>query len=133
MMMDHVSPFLEGMRARNPDSLGEHLADHVVLESPIVTEPFVGKEAVLGVLRLLLSGIDQFEATDIIAGENRAAILLRIRAGDAEVTGVDDMSVDIDGRIARMSIQWRPLEQIVAIQQRLAPLIGAPKLRLVQI
>lgn len=35
MMMDHVSPFLEGMRARNPDSLGEHLADHVVLESPI--------------------------------------------------------------------------------------------------
>ncbi|RTE88362.1 hypothetical protein D6B98_36105 [Bradyrhizobium sp. LVM 105] len=59
--------------------------------------------------------------------------MLRIRAGDAEVTGVDDLSVDTDGRIARMSIQWRPLEKFVAIQQRLAPLIGAPKLRLVQI
>ncbi|WP_431015337.1 nuclear transport factor 2 family protein [Bradyrhizobium pachyrhizi] len=132
MMMNHVSPFLDGMHSRNPDSLGEHLAENVVLESPIFPEPFVGKEAALGVLKVLLSGIDQFEATNIIAGESRAAIMLRIRAGDAEVTGVDDLSVDTDGRIVRMSIQWRPLEQIVAIQQRLAPLVGAPKLRLVQ-
>jgi hypothetical protein len=133
MMMNHVSPFLEGMRARNPDTLAEHLAEHVVLESPVFTDPFVGKEAALGVLKVLLAGIDEFEATEVISGETRAAIMLRIRAGDAEVTGVDDLTVDADGRIARMSIQWRPLEKIVAIQQRLAPLVGAPKLGLVQI
>ena len=133
MMMEHVSPFLDGMRTRNPDALSEHLAEHVVLESPIFTEPFIGKEAALGVLKVLLSAIDEFEAMDIIAGENRAAIMLRIRAGGVEVTGADDLTIDRDGRIAKMSIQWRPLEKIVAIQQRLAPLIGAPKLGLVEI
>jgi hypothetical protein len=133
MMMNHVSPFLEGMRARNPDGLAEHLAEDVVLESPVFTTPFIGKEAAMGVLKILLAGIDEFEATEVIAGETRAAIMLRIRAGDAEVTGVDDLTVDADGRIARMSIQWRPLEKIVAIQQRLAPLAGVPKLGLVQL
>jgi hypothetical protein len=131
MIMIHVSPLMEGIRARNPDGLAEHLAEHVVLESPVFTDPFIGKEAAMGGLRVLLAGIDEFEATEVIAGETRAAIMRRIRAGNAEVTGVDDLKVDADGRIARMSIQWRPLEKIVAIQQRLAPLIGAPKLGLI--
>lgn len=133
MIMNHVSPFLEGIQARNPDSLAEHLADDVVLESPIFATPFIGKEAALGVVKILLAVVDEFEVTEVISGETRAAIMLRIRAGDAEVTGVDDLTVDADGRIAKMSIQWRPLEKIVAIQQRLAPLIGVPKLGLVQI
>lgn len=133
MIMDHVSPFLGGMHNRNPDVLAEHLAEQVVLESPIFTEPFVGKDAAMAVLRVLLAAVDEFETTAIIPGESRAAIMLRIKAGDAEVTGVDDLTVDSDGRIAKMSIHWRPLEKIVAIQQRLAPLIGAPKLSLVQI
>jgi len=121
------------MHARNPDNLAEHLAEDVVLESPFLSDPFVGRQAVMRVLQVLLAGVDEFEATEVIAGETRAAIMLRIRAGDAEVTGVDDLTVNADGLIARMSVQWRPLEKIVAIQQRLAPLIGVPKLGLVQI
>jgi hypothetical protein len=49
------------------------------------------------------------------------------------VTGVDDMTVDDDGLITSMSVQWSPLEQIVAIQQKLAPLIGVPALKLVEV
>jgi len=58
--------------------------------------------------------------TEIVAKKNRAAIMSRIQAGDAEVTDVDDLTVDGDGRI-------------VAIQQRFAHLIGAPELAFVQI
>lgn len=67
-----------------------------------------------------------------VAGENRAAIMLRIRAGDAEVMGVDDMVVGEDGSIISMIVQWRPLAGIVAIQQRPTPPVGVPALKLVE-
>lgn len=79
-----------------------------------------------------MAGVDELETAAIIAGENRAAIMLRIRAGEAEVTGVDDMIVGADGRIISMTVQWRPLAGIVAIQQKLAPLVGVPALELVE-
>ena len=58
--------------------------------------------------------------------------MFRIGAGDVEVTGVDDMEVDEDGRISGMSVQWRPLANVVAIQQRLAPLLSVPAFELVE-
>lgn len=133
MEMKHVTPFLDGMHARVPDDLGRHLGDDVVLNSPFVSAPFVGRDAVMKVLRVLLSAVDEFETTAVIAGDNRAAVMLRIRAGEAEVTGVDDMVVGTDGRITSMTIQWRPLHQVVQIQQKLAPLIGVAALRLVEL
>jgi hypothetical protein len=132
MDMTHVQPFLDGMDAGRVDRLGDHLSDDVVLFSPMVSEPFVGREAVVNVLGVLHAAVDEFMTTAVIAGDTRAAVMLRIRAGDTEVTGVDDMSVGPDGRITSMSVQWRPLANIVAIQQRLAPLIGIPALELVE-
>lgn len=132
MNMTHLQPFLDGMHARTPEALGAHLSDGVVLDSPLVAKPFVGRDAVLGVLEILLTGVDTFETTAIIADGYRAAVMLRIRAGEAEVTGVDDLTVDTDGRITSMSVQWRPLASMVAIQQKLAPLIGVPALELVE-
>ena len=132
MNMVHVQPFLDAMHAKSVDKLAEHLSVDVAIYSPFVTQPFTGKDTVVGVLRALLSGVDEFEATGIIADEQRAAVLLRIRAGSTEATGVDVVTVDADGLINSMSIQWRPLEALVAIQQRLAPLIGVPVLELVQ-
>ena len=132
MDMRHVHPFLEAMDNKRSDVLTKHLSTDVVLYSPFVVEPFVGREAVHALLAVLLSAVDEFTTTAIIADENRAAIILRIRVGDVQVTGVDDMSIDGDGLICRMSVQWRPLANIVAIQQKLAPLIGVPSLILVE-
>ena len=107
------------------------MSDDVVLDSPFVSTS-VGREAVTKLLRTLLSAVDEFETTAVIAGEDRAAVMLRIRAGDAEVTGVDDMTVGADGLIASMTIRWRPLHQIVALQQKLAPLVGISPFRVVE-
>ena len=129
MNMIHVTPYLAAMDARKPELLGNHMSENVELKSPFLAAPFVGKEAVMSVLAVLLSAVDEFETTAVIAGERRAAVMLRIRLGDAEVTGVDDMAINDDGLIISMSVHWRPLDQIVAIQQKLAPLIDLPPLR----
>jgi hypothetical protein len=132
MNMKHVRPFLDAMHSKASAAVGEHLSPDVVLHSPFVTKPFIGRSAVVGILKVLLSGVDEFVATAIIADESRAAIVLRIRAGETQVTGVDDLSVDADGFISSMSVQWRPLEAVVTIQQKLARLIGVPALELVE-
>lgn len=132
MNMDHVTPYLAAMDARKPELLGDHLSEHVVLKSPFLAAPFLGKMAALEVLSVLLSAVDEFETTAVIVGDNRAAVMLRIRLGEAEVTGIDDMEIGDDGRITSMTVHWRPLDQIVAIQQKLAPLVGVPALQLVE-
>ena len=132
MDMRHVRPFIDGMDAGRTEGIGGHLSDDVVLHSPLVRDPFVGRDAVVRVLGVLRAAVDEVVTTAVIAGEDRVAIALRIRAGGTEVTGVNDVSVGADGRIVRMSAQWRPLADVVAIQQRLAPLIGVPALELVE-
>ena len=132
MNMIHLQPFLEAMDANRPDDLSQHLSGDVVIKSPFVSEAFVGREAVTNVLRALLFGIDQFETTGLVADGDRAAVFLRIQAGDTEVTGVDDLTVDTGGFIKSMSVQWRPLAAVVAMQGKLAPYFGIPALKLVE-
>lgn len=132
MNMEHVQPFLDAMDAKRIDALGPNLSEGVVLSSPFVTEAFVGRDAVPAVLKVLLSAVDSFETTGVIAEERRAAVTLRIRADETEVTGVDVMTIDADGLVDSMTIQWRPLASVVAMQQKLAPLIGIPALEFVE-
>jgi hypothetical protein len=132
MNMEHLTPYLEGMDARRPDLLAEHMSEAVVIKSPFLSTPFVGKAVAMGVLSVLLTTVDEFETTAVITGDKRAAVMLRIRLGDAEVTGIDDMEIDDDGLITSMTVHWRPLDQIVAIPQKLAPLVGVPALQLVE-
>lgn len=131
MDMRHVQPFLDAMDAGRVDALGEHLDADVVLLSPLLPDPVSGRAAVLKLLNALHSAIDSFTTDEVITGDNRAAVMLRIRAGNIEATGVDDLRIGPDGLITSMSVQWRPLASIVAIQNRIAPLVGAPALALV--
>ena len=132
MDMTHLSPFLDAMHRCDPDGLAQHMSDDVVLRSPILEAPFQGKNAVLNVLRVLLRAADDFETTNIIAAERTAAVFVTIRAGEVTVDGIDEMHVDQAGFISSMTIQWRPLPAIVAMQQRIAPLIGMSPMRLVE-
>lgn len=128
----HLQPFMDAMHRRDEAGLAEHVRGDIVLNSPIFAEPFEGKEKVLAVLSLIVGLADDFEVTDMLTGETNAAMFITIRASEDEVQGVDNVHVDDDGLIKSMTIQWRPLAAIVAMQQRLAPKIGVPALGLVE-
>jgi hypothetical protein len=132
MDMTHLKPFLDAMHDGNGDGLAKHMTDDVTLRSPIIAEPFEGKKKVLAVLSLLLDAADSFEVTGMLEGDRNTAVFVTIRAGDTVVQGVDDMHVDEHGLVSSMTIQWRPLASIVAMQQLLAPKIGVPVLELVE-
>ena len=130
MDMPHLTPFLDAMHRGDAAGVSAHMSQDVVLRSPILADPIQGKTAVNQVLDALLRVVDSFVVTDIVAAETHAAVFATITAGDVTVEGADDMHVDPDGLVTSMTIQWRPLAAIVAMQQRLAPLLGIPALTL---
>jgi hypothetical protein len=125
-----LTGLLKGMHERDVKQVGEHVADDITLKSPIFEEPFVGREQALSVLAHLLSVVDEFESGGVLGGDGKFAVLLKLKAGKTEVEGVDIVTVNTAGKVDTMTIQWRPLSAIVAVQNRLAPAIGVPALTL---
>jgi SnoaL-like domain len=58
---EHLDAYLEAMGRRDVEGTKAHLADDVVIRSPIVPAPFQGKEQVIRVLDALLNTVDAFE------------------------------------------------------------------------
>lgn len=121
---------LEGMHDSDLEKIAESLSEDVVLKSPIFADPFVGRERALGVITHLLNAVDHFSPGEIFWGEGKYAVTLNFTVGSTDIEGVDVVALNEDGKIKSMTIQWRPLPAIVEVQNRLAPAVGVPVLKL---
>lgn len=127
----HLKSFLDAMHAHDPQAAAQHLAESVTLKSPIVVEPFLGRDQATAILASLLNVIDEFTFVDHLSGATHFAAVFIIKAGSTTVEGMDYIHLDDAGKIDSMTISWRPLPAVVAVQNRLAPAIGVPPLALV--
>ncbi|WP_142393474.1 nuclear transport factor 2 family protein [Mycobacterium sp. 4858] len=129
----YLKSFLEAMHARDATGAARHLAENVTLKSPIVVEPFVGRDQAAGILTYLLDIIDEFTVVDFLSSNEHFAAVFNIRAGSTNIEGMDYIHLDDAGKVDSMTISWRPLPAVVAVQNRLAPAIGVPPLALVPV
>ncbi|MDI4234149.1 nuclear transport factor 2 family protein [Bradyrhizobium sp. Arg237L] len=110
-----------------------HLADSIELLSPIVPTPFQGKECVADVLTKLLDTVDAFEPQLLLHNGADVVVVLTIRFGDHVIDAFDHIHLNKDGLIERMTVAWRPLPAVVAVQQRLVPKLGGKAMQLVPV
>ncbi|MDT5205447.1 MAG: hypothetical protein QOD34_2083, partial [Mycobacterium sp.] len=61
---------------------------------------------------------------EVLSGETHHAASFRLQIEDTVVNGMDYILLDADGRIAEVTIWWRPLPSAVQMQGRLAGLLG---------
>ncbi|AKS30861.1 nuclear transport factor 2 family protein [Mycolicibacterium goodii] len=127
-----LTALLDALHDHDAERASQHLADDIVLKSPIFADPFTGRGPATAVITHLLKAVDDFDHTDVFGGPDTFAVVLKLRAGDTEVEGVDIVHVNADGKIDAMTVQWRPLPAIVAVQNRLAPAVGVPVLTLTE-
>jgi hypothetical protein len=75
------------------------LAADVVFQSPVVFKPYVGRDAVGMILRLVATVFEDFHyVSELHAGEE-TALVFRARVGDKALEGVDWLRVPcLDGR-----------------------------------
>jgi limonene-1,2-epoxide hydrolase len=130
---EHLNAYLEAMGRRDVEGTKAHMAEDVVIRSPIVTEPVRGKEQVAGVLNALLGTIDAFEPKLLLRDGANFVAVFTIRSGDHVIDGMDHMHLNDAGLVDSMTVAWRPLQSVAAVQQKLAPKLGIEPLMLVPV
>jgi len=122
---DTVEAFVDHMHGgADKNALSGILAEDVVLYSPLGDEPLTGREAVLEAMQGVGAVAADLTYKEVLSGETHHAAYFRLQVEDTVVDGMDYILLDADGKIAEVTIWWRPLPSGVQMQRRLAGLLG---------
>jgi hypothetical protein len=124
MNHDALQPYLDAIASGDSTRLATVFADDVQLRSPLFTAPVAGKEAATKVLGVLFGAADSVDLGDVFIGPDGYAIALSIEVGEVALEGLEYVHLDRDGLVDILMVTLRPLDGLVALQNRLAPLIG---------
>ena len=106
-----MHPFRAAVEARDWEAAIALLADDVVFRSPIVFQPYEGREAVGMILRAVSQVFEGFRYTREIGAEGASdhALVFQARVGDRDVEGCDFIHMDAGGSIDEFMVMVRPL------------------------
>jgi SnoaL-like domain len=114
--------FRAAVEAHDLDAVTATLASDVVLHSPVTFHPYVGRETVGALLRLIAGTFEDFRYTDEFQSSGGVqALVFRTRVGEREIEGVDLLRLDADGLIGDLTAMIRPLSGLVALAQAIGP------------
>jgi hypothetical protein len=121
---DTVEAFVDAMHGgADKAALTAILAENVVLYSPLGDEPTTGREAVLEAMQGI-GGAADLAYTEVLTGETHHAAYFRLQIEDTTVDGMDYILLGTDGKIAEVTIFWRPLPAGTQMQRLLAGQLG---------
>ncbi len=129
--VDHLENFLKFISTGDVEAAIVHVADNIVLRSPIVPTPFEGRAEVANVLAKLLDTVDAFEPKLLLREGADVVAVLTIKFDGHVIDAFDHIHLGSDGLIESMTVAWRPLPAVVAVQQRLVPKLGGQAMQLV--
>ncbi len=109
--------FRRAVESADAEAMEAALSPDVVFRSPVVYKPYEGREATMGLLRLVAEVFEDFAYTDELRGEGTHALIFRARVGDREVQGIDHLVVDGDGLITELTVMVRPLSGLMALAE----------------
>ena len=129
---DTVQRFVDSMHGgADEDALSGILAEDVAMYGPLDDEPVTGREAVLAAMRAVGTVATDLTYVEVLSGETHHAAHFRLQIDDTVVNGMDYILLDEDGKIAEVTIWWRPLPSGVEMQGRLAGLLGMDPWKLI--
>jgi ketosteroid isomerase-like protein len=115
----HLHAFLDAMRGKDLEAMLSHMADDMVLRTPLHTEPFRGKAAIRPIVEALLRVVDQFDLREILQGPQHVGVFFAVRVGELSLDGMDYIRLDATGRLRELTVLWRPLPTVIAVHARL--------------
>ena len=112
-------PFRDALMARDWDAVREALNPDVVLNSPILTTPFVGREAVVELFEVIRETLEDIQFTVDMADGDVRFMSWRTHIGDVQMEGAEIMRLDKDGRIKEFTVFFRPLVGVTTLASAL--------------
>ncbi|MBV9036700.1 MAG: nuclear transport factor 2 family protein [Acidobacteriaceae bacterium] len=119
MNLTHIHAFTDAMQRKDLEAMLTHMAEDISLRTPLVAEPFQGKAAIRPVVEALLSIVDRFDFLEMMQGPQHVSEFFRVTVGSYELDGVDYWRLNEEGLIQEMTVLWRPLPAIAAVQNKL--------------
>ncbi len=124
MDLTHLHAFTDAMRDKDLEAMLSHMADDVILKTPLAPGSLEGKAALKPVVQALLAVVDRFEFIETLRGPEHVAEFFRVTVGDTELDGMDYWLLNEAGLIKEMTVLWRPLPAIVAVNDKLTQANG---------
>ena len=119
MDLTHIHAFTAAMQRKDLEAMLTHMADDIVLNTPLRAEPVRGKTAIRQVVGALLGVVDTFDFREIMQGPQHVSSFFRVTVGPNELDGMDYWRISEAGLIQEMTVLWRPLPAIAAVQNTL--------------
>lgn len=120
MDLTYLHGFIDGMMQRKElGAMLPHMADDMVLKTPLVDTPFTGKAAITPVVEALLGVVDRFDFREIMQGPEHVSVFFGVTVGSTELDGMDYIRLNEAGLIQEMTVLWRPLAAAAAVQHEL--------------
>ncbi|HWX95529.1 MAG TPA: nuclear transport factor 2 family protein [Solirubrobacteraceae bacterium] len=115
--MSSASSFREVVESGDIAAAEALFAQDIVFHSPATFHPFVGRDTVIALLRIVAETFEDFRYTDEFEADGAHALIFRAAIGGREIEGLDLMRVDDDGLIADFTVMLRPISGLVPFAQ----------------
>ena len=115
--MSSATSFRAAVESGDIDAAEALFAQDIVFHSPATFHPFVGRETVIALLRIVAETFEDFRYTDELEADGAQALIFRAAIDGREIEGLDLIRVDDDGLIADFTVMLRPLSGLVPFAQ----------------
>ncbi|MCW3029862.1 MAG: nuclear transport factor 2 family protein [Solirubrobacterales bacterium] len=115
--VNSATGFRAAVESGDIEAARELFAEDIVFHSPATFHPFVGRETVMGLLRIVAETFEGFRYTDEFEADDAHALIFRAAIGGREIEGIDLMRCDDDGLIDDFTVMLRPLSGLVPFAQ----------------
>ncbi|WP_026910592.1 nuclear transport factor 2 family protein [Patulibacter minatonensis] len=112
-----MTSFRAAVEAHDPDAFPALLAPGVTFRSPVVFQPYEGRELVAAILRGAFRVFEDFRYEQELHGADgrEVALVFRARIGEREIHGCDFLHLDDDGLIDEFTVMVRPQKAAQAV------------------
>ena len=102
-------PFVVAWQLRDPSVLARALAPDVTLWSPLLAEPFSGRDAVADLYGTLFEVFDDLQVTETVSAGETHVFVWQGGVGGRPVEGADLVRANAGGDISEIRVWMRPL------------------------
>jgi len=115
--MNAATRFRAAVESWDFDAANELFAEDIVFHSPATFHPFVGRETVARLLRIVGDTFEDFRYTDELETDGAHALIFKAAIGGREIEGIDLLRFDEDGLIADFTVMLRPISGLLPFAQ----------------
>jgi hypothetical protein len=115
------SAFADAVRAGDLNAIAATFADDIELYSPVLAEPFAGRDRVERLFAVLVDTLDDIEILDEAQSSSRFILFFDARVNGEPIQVVDLLSFNQQGKIETLVVTTRPMAGTQALAEAVAP------------